>query len=105
MKLDGYHMLCEILEIADLKENSTALFSAWVKRHIWRLPWKFPMCQAAAAWLCGIRAAFRAYSYTVLYVLARFAGNVFRNFNPDWSFIPGIASGGPDLSFQNPHAW
>ena len=31
------------------------------------------------------------YSYTVLFILARFAGNVFRNFNPDWSFIPEIA--------------
>jgi multidrug efflux pump subunit AcrA (membrane-fusion protein) len=29
-----------------------------------------------------------AYSYTVLYIIARFVGNVFRNFDPDWSFIP-----------------
>jgi multidrug resistance efflux pump len=32
------------------------------------------------------------YSYTVLYVLARFVGNVFRNFDPDWSFLPEIAT-------------
>ena len=25
MKLDGYHMLCEIIDIADLKEASTAV--------------------------------------------------------------------------------
>jgi putative peptide zinc metalloprotease protein len=31
-----------------------------------------------------------AYSYMVLYIVARFAGNVSRNFNPDWSFIPEI---------------
>jgi multidrug resistance efflux pump len=32
------------------------------------------------------------YSYTVLYIVARFVGNVFRNFNPDWSFIPELAT-------------
>ena len=30
----------------------------------------------------------------MLYVLARFAGNVFRNFNPEWSFIPELAVAG-----------
>ncbi len=32
IKLDGYHMLCEALGISDLKENSTAYVSAWIKR-------------------------------------------------------------------------
>jgi putative peptide zinc metalloprotease protein len=31
------------------------------------------------------------YSYTVLYVVARFAGNVVRNFSPEWGFVPEIA--------------
>src|SRR6185369_4742917 len=31
------------------------------------------------------------YSYTVLYIVARFAGNVFRNFSPEWSFIPELS--------------
>ena len=42
MKLDGYHMLCEIIGIAELKEDSTVYLSAWVKRHIWRLPVEVP---------------------------------------------------------------
>ena len=33
------------------------------------------------------------YSYTVLYVIARFVGNVFRNLNPEWSFIPELGTG------------
>src|SRR5262249_56902364 len=33
------------------------------------------------------------YSYTVLYILARFVGNVFRHFNPEWSFLPELATG------------
>jgi len=93
MKLDGYYMLSEIIGIADLKENSTAYVSAWVKRHIWRLPVEVPYVPkrrrlgfAVYALLSGL------YSYTVLYVLARFVGNVFRNFNPDWSFIPELGT-------------
>jgi putative peptide zinc metalloprotease protein len=95
MKLDGYHMLCEILDVPELKENSTAYVSAWVKRNVWRLPVEVPYVPrkrrpgyAAYALLSGL------YSYTVLFVLARFVGNVFRNFNPDWSFVPEIATAG-----------
>ncbi len=94
MKLDGYHMLCEIIGIAELKEDSTAYLSAWVKRHIWRLPVEVPYVPkrrrpgfAIYALLSG------AYSYMVLYIVARFAGNVSRNFSPEWAFIPeyGVA--------------
>jgi putative peptide zinc metalloprotease protein len=94
MKLDGYHMLCEIIGIAELKEDSTAYLSAWVKRHLWRLPVEVPYVSkrrrpgfAIYALLSG------AYSYTVLYIVARFAGNVSRNFSPEWAFIPeyGVA--------------
>ena len=91
MKLDGYYMLGEIVGIVDLKENSTAYVSAWVKRHIWGLPIEVPYVPkrrrlgfAVYALLSG------AYSYTVLYILARFAGNFVRNFSPEWGFIPEI---------------
>jgi len=93
MKLDGYQILIELIEVAELKEDSTAYVSAWVKRHIWRLPVEVPYVPkkrrlgfAVYALLSG------AYSYTVLYILASFVGNVFRNFNPEWSFIPEIAT-------------
>ena len=94
MKLDGYYMLCEIIGIAELKEDSTAYLSAWVKRRIWRLPVEVPYVPkrrrpfyATYALLSG------AYSYLVLTVVARFAGNVSRNFSPEWAFLPeyGIA--------------
>jgi putative peptide zinc metalloprotease protein len=95
MKLDGYHMLCEIIAVPDLKENSTIYVSSWVKRHIWRLPVEVPYVPkrhrlgfTVYALLSGL------YSYTVLYVLARFVGNAFRNFNPEWSFIPELATAG-----------
>jgi putative peptide zinc metalloprotease protein len=94
MKLDGYHMLCEVLGIEELKEDSTAYVSAWVKNHIWHLPVEVPYVPrrrrlgfALYALLSG------AYSYMVLYIVARFAGNIVRNFSLEWGFIPEIAVG------------
>ncbi len=93
MKLDGYFMLSEAIGIAELKEESTAYVSAWVKRHIWRLPVEVPYVPKSRRFGFAVYAVLSgAYSYTVLYVLARFVGNVFRNFNPEWSFMPEIAT-------------
>ncbi len=95
MKLDGYHMLCDLIDISDLKEKSTAFVSAWVKKFVWRLPVDVPYVPrrrrlgfAVYALLSG------AYSYTVLYVVARFVGNVVRNFSPEWGFVPELAVAG-----------
>ena len=93
MKLDGYYMLSEALGIADLKENSTAYVSAWIKRHIWRLPVEVPYVPRRRRLGFAIYALLSgAYSYTVLYIVARFVGNVFRSFNPEWSFIPELGT-------------
>jgi putative peptide zinc metalloprotease protein len=93
MKLDGYYVMTELLGLTDLKENSTAYVSAWVKRHVWGLPVEVPFVPrrwrfgyAAYALISGL------YTYTVLYIVARFVGNVFRNFDPDWSFVPELAT-------------
>jgi putative peptide zinc metalloprotease protein len=95
MKLDGYHMLCEIIGIADLKEASTAYVSSWLKRHVWRLPVEVPYVPKRRRLGFVIYALLSgAYSYTVLYIVARFVGNVFRNFNPEWSFIPELLTAG-----------
>jgi len=92
MKLDGYYMLCESIGIADLKEDSTAFVAAWVKRHVWGLPVEVPYVpKRRRLGFVGYALASGLYSYTVLYIVARFAGNVFRNFNPDWSFLPELA--------------
>jgi putative peptide zinc metalloprotease protein len=94
MKLDGYHILCDIIGILDLKENSTAYVSAWVKKYVWRLPVEVPYVPKQRRLGFAVYAISSGlYSYTVLYILARFVGNVFRNFNPEWSFIPELATG------------
>jgi putative peptide zinc metalloprotease protein len=93
IKLDGYYIVCEILGLMDLKENSTAYVSAWVKRHIWRLPVEVPF--VPRRWRLGYAAyalASGLYTYTLLYLVAGLVGSIFRNFDPDWSFIPELAT-------------
>jgi putative peptide zinc metalloprotease protein len=95
MKLDGYHMLCEIVGIGELKEDSTAYVSAWVKRHIFHLPVEVPYVPKRRRLGFAVYAiSSGVYSYTVLYILASFVGNVFRSFNPEWSFIPELGTAG-----------
>ena len=92
MKLDGYTMLCEIVGISDLKEDSTAYVTAWVKRNMWRLPVEVPYVPKRRRLGFAVYAlASGIYSYTVLYFVASFAGNFVRNFSPEWGFIPELA--------------
>ena len=94
MKLDGYHVLCDVIGILDLKENSTAYVSAWVRRHVWQLPVEVPYVPKRRRLGFAVYAvASGLYSYSVLFILARFVGNIFRNFDADWSFIPELATG------------
>lgn len=95
IKLDGYYLLTEILGIGSLKEDSTAYVAGWVKKHIWGLPVEVPyvpkrrrLGYIVYAFLSGV------YGYSLLYVVARFAGNVAGGFiGPEWSFIPALAVG------------
>lgn len=91
MKLDGYFILCDLLDIIQLKENSTAFASAWVKKYIWRLPVEVPYVPRRRRLAYAVYAVLSGgYSYMILYVVARFAGNIVRNFSPEWGFIPEI---------------
>jgi putative peptide zinc metalloprotease protein len=91
IKLDGYYMLADIVGIPNLKEDSTAFTSAWIKKHLWRLPVEVPYIPKKRRLVFGVYALTSgAYSYTVLFILARFAGNSVRNFSPEWGFIPEV---------------
>jgi putative peptide zinc metalloprotease protein len=95
IKLDGYYMLCDIVGIDNLKEDSTAYTSAWVKKHIWRLPVEVPYIPRQRRFGFAIYALVSgAYSYMILYIMASFTGNIVRSFSPEWGFIPelGVAA-------------
>ena len=91
IKLDGYYMLADFVGIPNLKEESTAYSSAWVKKQIWGLPVDVPFIPKARRFGYVVYSLISgAYSYSVLYILARFAGNFVRNFSPEWGFVPEI---------------
>ena len=95
IKLDGYYMLCDIVGINSLKEDSTAYTSGWVKKHIWRLPVEVPYVPRQQRLVFAFYSlASGAYSYMVLYIMASFTGNIVRSFSPEWGFIPelGVAA-------------
>lgn len=95
MKLDGYHILCEVMGVPELKEDSTAYVSAWVKNKVWRLPVEVPYVPKRRRMSFAIYALCSGvYSYLVLFIVARFAGNFVRNFSPEWGFIPEVAVAG-----------
>src|SRR5206468_11716323 len=95
IKLDGYYLLTELFSLGELKEDSTAYLSGLAKKYLWRLPVEVPYVPKRRRLGFVVYALTSGlYSYTVLYVVARFAGNIFRNFNPTWSFVPelGVAA-------------
>jgi len=95
IKLDGYYLITEILALPQLKEDSTAYVAGWVKKHIWRLPVEVPYVpkrRRVGYVVYGILSGI--YSYSLLYVVARFAGNIVGSFiGPEWAFIPAIGAG------------
>jgi putative peptide zinc metalloprotease protein len=95
IRLDGYFMLCDIVGISNLKEESTAYTSAWVKKYFWGLPVEVPYVpKQKRIPFAAYALASGAYSYMVLYIIARFTGNIVRSFSPEWGFIPelGVAA-------------
>jgi putative peptide zinc metalloprotease protein len=91
IKLDGYYILCELLGIIGLKEDSTAFVASWVKKKIFRLPVEVEFVPRRRRWAFTLYAlASGLYSYTLLYLVARFSYNVFRNYSPEWAFVPAL---------------
>ncbi len=89
IKLDGYYILCELVGIIGLKEDSTAFVSSWIKKHIFRLPVEVEFVPRRRRWLFSVYAIVSGiYSYTLLYVVVTFSYNVFRKYSPEWAFVP-----------------
>jgi putative peptide zinc metalloprotease protein len=94
IKLDGYFLLTETLGISMLKEESTAFVVAWLKKYVWRLPVEVPYVPKKRRLGFAVYAITSgAYSYTLLYVVAHFVGNIASSYSPEWGFLFGLAAG------------
>ncbi len=89
IKLDGYFILTEFLEIGDLKENSTAFVTAWVKRNLFGLPVEVPYVPFRRQLLYVPYTLLSSlYSYTLLFIVVSFAYNIAHSYTPEWAFLP-----------------
>jgi putative peptide zinc metalloprotease protein len=92
IKLDGYYLLTEIIEIPDLKERSTAFLSAWVQSKILRLQVEIPIVPRRRVAAFMIYAFFSgAYSYVLLFVVIRFAYNIAYRGMGEFAVVPAGA--------------
>jgi putative peptide zinc metalloprotease protein len=89
IKLDGYYIFTELLDIPDLKENATIYVSNWVKKNIWRLPIEVPYTTWRRQLLyVPYTMASSFYSYGLLFFVVTFLYNVIHRYNPEWAFVP-----------------
>jgi putative peptide zinc metalloprotease protein len=89
IKLDGYYILCELVGIIGLKEDSTAFVSSWCKKNLLGLPVEVEFVPRRRRWLFAAYAvASGVYSYALLYVVVTFSYHVFRKYSPEWAFVP-----------------
>ncbi len=88
-RMDGYYIFCELTRHFDLKGNSTALLSAMVRKHIFRMPATVPMLPfrrklffMAYAFIAGL------YSYMLLTFFVKISYRIMYTYQPEWAFVP-----------------
>jgi putative peptide zinc metalloprotease protein len=94
IKLDGYLIFSELLKEASLKESSTEYLSAWMRKHVFRLPVEVPYVPRRKRPFYVIYATLSGmYSYVLLSFLMVVTYHILRSFSPEWAFIPAAAIG------------
>jgi putative peptide zinc metalloprotease protein len=89
IKLDGYYIFTELLDIPELKENATIYVNNWVKKKIFRLPVEVPYVTRRRKLLyVPYTLASSFYSYGLLFIVVTFVYNVSHRYNPDWAVVP-----------------
>jgi putative peptide zinc metalloprotease protein len=89
IKLDGYYILCELVGIIGLKEDSTAFVSSYIQKHVFSLPVEVEFVPRRRRWIFATYAILSGiYSYALLYVVVAFSYNVFRKYSPEWAIVP-----------------
>jgi putative peptide zinc metalloprotease protein len=94
IKLDGYLIFSELVAEPSLKETSTEYLSAWVRKHIFRLPAEVPYVPRRKRPFYAIYAVLSGmYSYVLLSFLMVITYHILRSFSPEWAFIPAALIG------------
>ncbi len=91
VKLDGYYIFTEMLEVSELKELSTEFTTSWVKKKIFGLPVEVPYTPWRRKLLFvpySILSA--AYGYVLLFFVVTFVYHVVYRYNPQWAFLPAL---------------
>jgi putative peptide zinc metalloprotease protein len=94
IKLDGYLIFSELVAEPSLKESSTEYLSAWVRKHVFRLPAEVPYVPRRKRAFYAIYAILSGmYSYVLLSFLMVVTYHILRSFSPEWAFVPAAAIG------------
>src|SRR5215467_10017487 len=94
IKLDGYLIFSELVREPSLKESSTEYLSAWVRKHLFRLPAEVPYVPRRKRPFYAIYATLSGlYSYVLLSFLMVVTYHILRSFSPEWAFVPAAAIG------------
>jgi putative peptide zinc metalloprotease protein len=89
IKLDGYLIFSELVREPCLKESSTEYLSAWVRKHLFRLPAEVPYVPRRKRPFYAIYAVLSGmYSYVLLSFLMVITYHILRWYSPEWAFIP-----------------
>ena len=94
IKLDGYLIFSELVAEPSLKETTTAYLSAWVRKHVFRLPVDVsyvPRRKRPLYVVYGVLSGI--YSYSLLSFLMIVTYHILRSFTPEWAFLPALAIG------------
>jgi putative peptide zinc metalloprotease protein len=91
-KMDGYYLFCEFFRFWDLKGMSSAFLSAWVRRHVFRMPATVPALPplrrigfSVYAILSGV------YCYSLMLFFVKILYKIAFHFSPQWAFVPAFA--------------
>jgi len=91
VKLDGYFIFSEMVEISELKDASTQFTTSWVKKHVFRLPVEVPYMTLKRRIFLAVYSVLSAtYGYLLLLVVVTFVYNAFYNYTPQWAFVPAL---------------
>jgi putative peptide zinc metalloprotease protein len=91
MRLDGYFIFSELIEISDLMEDSGRLLSSWVRRNIFRLPVEVEYVPPRRRIFYFAYALLsETYGIFLLVLVVVLAYNILRSFSPEWAFIPAF---------------